>query len=116
MNENLGQIKEGFAKLLLLKRGAVLTVCIQDTLALLITVTDKIIRQLAVVMNIRSDCTSFQQQLHRKSCFKLSQVFKTVLGWEMDRANVSRVELHRDLLRYGIQTSTMPVESILARL
>ena len=49
-----------------------------DTLALLISVTDKIILQLAVVMNITKVGTYlFQQQLHSKSCFTLSQVFKT---------------------------------------
>ena len=79
-------------------------------LALLIAVTDKIILQIAVVMNVRSmnvrsERTSFT--VHSKSCFTWLQVFKTVLG-EMVRANV--VELHMDLLRYSIdKTSAMPV-------
>ena len=72
--------------LLGLRKLATLAKYRQDTLALLITVSDKVILQFAVVMNIPNS-TSLQQQLHSKPCFKLSQVFRFVLG-EMVPTNV----------------------------
>ena len=74
--------------------------------------------QLAVVMNTKSERTSFQQQLCRKSCFTLSQVFKTVLGeivkWFAQTCRGQTAQGYF-MLRYR-QTSAMPIESLLARL